>query len=761
MGQNRAYDRSFFVIGGSVRTTGGSNQLSNGQLAVVDLFASGDNGAAVLSSFLGTPKDKKKLAIQVGSPAIEATRSFSDKVNSTTPFSLNEIKKLRVSAPERTKQIMDEVILGYNGFDDATAFDFKIGQAYLNISLELRNGAIQYRGGATDTELVHVQVEIPACDVFNNCEDCDECANVDCQAITLEAIERLKNHQISGGMLVSEFVDITPVFGNCEDPATAALIPYNYYTLDVCDTGDAEALALVAAQYNVPVIRINRTGSTSTYQMLLAASAGYPNDYTQGIASIIKGCETCPAGYSLVEGGYLYAITIEDNGTDLTAAITAALANAKLVAGTMQRGEGSNAGVGFYTAVYSSPITSSEIASFVGTSTNARNTATVDLVGDVHDVCENSAVTYAEWALGDTCNAITETYSIVLPDNECGESRLEELQGAYAGLTIAIADSLTNSVVSVQLTGANGEANLTIGGVVYPVVFQFTLEETAGVFVSTFGAILEGLGYILTASGAFINISGTNAAVEGITIENDSNGDLDGIVGEPTPAEDRKNCFTRYTTTVVSNLVCEACSPVFLDYYRTTAPNTFATHMWTKDANVGSNPSGNCLCGIKIKGKPFILSGDEALRDIVSFTESGTEVQISGGYPSEIREGIGHIPKGTYATTWISRYTPRTHLYGNLREIEKEGVAYFRGTNYQSNYLSRLILNETAAVQNNIAQAVVYYLEIDHNTHSNGFAGRHEQSTSYNIYVEYGKHQEVENLLNALATSAGVPGVHA
>jgi hypothetical protein len=760
MGQNRAYDRSFFVIGGSVRTTGGSNQLSNGQLAVVDLFASGDNGAAVLSSFLGIPKDKKKLAIQVGSPAIEATRSFSDKVNSTTPFSLSEIKKLRVSAPERTKQIMDEVILGYNGFDDATAFDFKTGQAYLNISLELRNGAIQYRGGATDTELVHVQVEIPACDVYNNCEDCDECANVDCQTITLEAIERLKNHQISGGMLVSEFVDITPVFGNCEDPATATLIPYNYYTLDVCDTGDAEALALVAAQYDVPVIRINRTGSTSTYQILTVGSLGAPNDYTQGIASIIKGCESCPEGYSLVEGGYLYAITIEDDGTDRTAVITAALANAKLVPGTMQRGQGSNAGVGFYTAVYSSPITSAEIASFVGTSTNSRNTATVDLVGDVHDVCENSAVTEAEWVLGDTCNAITETYSIVLPDNECGESRLEELQGAYAGLTIAIANSLTLQSIDLTLTGDSGEATITIGGVAYNVAFDTSLTVTADEFVAEHGAALLALGFTVTAEDGVITIVGLNAQVAAIEIENLS-GALDGTFGAVQPVEDRKNCFTRYTTTVVSNLVCEACSPVFLDYYRTTAPNTFATHMWTKDANVGSNPSGNCLCGIKIKGKPFILSGDEALRDIVSFTESGTEVQISGGYPSEIREGIGHIPKGTYATTWISRYTPRTHLYGNLREIEKEGVAYFRGTNYQSNYLSRLILNETAAVQNNIAQAVVYYLEIDHNTHSNGFAGRHEQSTSYNIYVEYGKHQDVENLLNALATNAGVPGVHA
>lgn len=760
MGLNRAFDRSFFVIGGSVRTTGGSNQLSNGQFAVVDLFASGDNGAAVLSSFLGLPKDKKRLALQIGGPAIEPTRSFSDAASSTAPFSLNEIKKLRVSAPERTAQIMDELILGYNGFDDATAFSFKKGQSHLNITLELRNGAIQYRGGATERELVHVKVEIPDCDPYNTCDDCDSCANVDCQTVTLEAIERLKNHQLSGGLLVSEFVDITPVFGNCANPATATLIPYAYYTLDVCDTGDAEALALVQAQYDVPVIRINRVGSTSSYQLLLKDSLGAPADYIQAIASIIKGCAECPAGYTAVEGGYLYAITIEDDGVDRSSVIAASLASAKLVVGTVERASGNNGGVGYYTAVYSAPITSAEIASFVGTSTNSRNTATIDLVGDVHDICENDNVTNAVWVKGDICNAITETYSIVLPDNECGEDRLAELQGAYSGLTIAIANSTTQQAVDVTLTGTSGTAEIVVGGIAYDLAFATSLTVTANNFVTEHGAALQALGIIVTAAAGVLTFVGLNAVIAALAINNLTD-DLDGTVANPYPVEDRKNCFTRYTTSVVSNLVCEACSPVFLDYYRTSAPDSFGTFMWKKDENAGSNPTGNCLCGIKFKGKPFILSGDEALRDIVAFTESGTELQVSGGYADEIREGIGHIPKGTYEVTWVSRYVPRTHLYGNLREIEKEGRAYFRGTGYQQNYLTRLLLNEEAAVQNNVAQAVVYYVEVDHNTHSNGFAGKHESSISYQIFVEYGKHQAVEDLLNNLAANAGIPGVHA
>jgi|GEM_PF-2661951 len=849
MGLNRAFGRQFFVAGGNVKTSGGAGNLAKGQLAIVDNTQNNGDGAVVLSSFLGIPKNKKKLAIQLGVPPTPVTRSFSDKALSTQMFALEDIKSLRVSVPQRSEIVLDEFTLGYNGFDADSAFTFKKGQAYFNIALEIRNGAMQYRGGATDVEVVNVKVEVPECDVFDTCEDCDTCASVDCKAIILEAIERLKTHQLSGGQNVEEFVEITPVFGECDNTPDNTLIPYNFWTLEVCDTGDDEALALVAAQYDVPVRRKSRSGSTSVYEILLADSVADPSAYSQSIGSIIKGCAVCPDGYTATPEGYLYAITIEDNGADLSSTITTNLANAKYVSATIARASGNNGGVGFYTAIYSSPITGAEIATFVSTATNARNTATIDLVGQVASMCSNSTTSTTDWVQGATCNAVTESYSIVLADNECGDNRLAELQGAYSDLVIEVAMS-DNYSRTIALTGTSGTATVTIDGDAYTATFATSLTVTGSNFVTTnASAILAASGVTVTAAAGVLTLQGPQAIVAGTTIAN-ATGDLAGLLGARVAVtltgtsgtanvnvngtnylatfpgsggltvaasdfvtshaaallaegivvtssaavltfvgltdsitgttvtnatgnlagtvaaisgsyfqmEDRRNCKTRYTTTVISNLVCEACSDVFLDYYRTKAPNAFGAHQWKKDVQE-VNVNGNCLCGIKFKGKYFVLAGDEALRDMVTFTESATQINGVAGYTTEIREGIGHLPKGTFNADWITRYVPRTHLYGNARAIEKEGLAFFKGTNYQSNYLTRILLGETATVGDHLAQYRVYYLEVANTEYAGGFAGKHTNNVSYEIYVENGKHTAVQNLLNNLAANAGVPPV--
>jgi hypothetical protein len=846
MGLNRAFGRQFFVAGGNVKTSGGANNLAKGQLAVVDITQNNGDGAVVLSSFLGIPKEKKKLAIQLGVPPTPVTRSFSDKALSTQIFALEDIKKLRVSVPERSEIVLDEFTLGYNGFDAASAFTFKKGQAYFNVALEIRNGALQYRGGATDVEIVNVKVEVPECDVFDTCEDCDECAAVDCKAIILEAIERLKTHQLSGGQNVEEFVEITPVFGECDNTPDNTLIPYNFWTLEVCDTGDDEALALVAAQYDVPVRRKSRSGSTSVYEILLADTASDPSDYTQSIGSIIKGCADCPEDYTATPEGYLYAITIEDNGADLSSTITTNLANAKYVSGTIARANGNNGGVGFYTAIYSSVITGTEISTFINAATNGK-TATIDPVGKVAAMCSNSATTTTAWVQGATCNAVTESYSIVLSDNECGDNRLEELQGAYSDLVIAVAmtDNYSRTItltgssgtatvtvdgdtytatyatsltvtaanfvathaatllsasdvkvtaaagvltfegpqaiiaamtianasgnlagttgarVAVTLTGSGGTANVNVNGVDYLSTFDTNLTTTAAAFVTDHAADLLLEGIVVTSSAAVLTFVGLTELVTGITVTNATTnlaGTVAAISGDYFQMEDRRNCKTRYTTTVVSNLVCDACSDVFLDYYRTKAPNAFGAHQWKKDVQE-VNVNGNCLCGIKFKGKYFVLAGDEALRDMVTFTESATQINGVAGYTTEIREGIGHLPKGSYNADWINRYVPRTHLYGNARAIEKDGLAFFKGANYQSNYLTRILLGETATVGDHLAQYRVYYLEVANTEYAGGFAGKHTNNISYEIYVENGKHTAIQNLLNNLAANAGVPPV--
>lgn len=759
MGLNRAFDRPFFVIGGAVKTTGGSLDLAKGQLALIDQSVTTANGAKVVTSTAGKDKKAKDFVLRLGVADRESNRSYSNKDESTMPFSLSDIVDLKVSAPERTEQSLDEVIIGYDGMNDNSAFSFQTGDAYFRLSLELKGGAVAFRGGKGDTEVVNINIEVPECDPFNNCEECDECSTVDCKAVTLEAIERLKRKQLSGGLTVDQLIDITPVF-SCDNPATVAEVAWNYFCLEVCDTGTDEAEALVAAQYDVPVKRIDRVGPTSTYQLLLPATAGNPADFDQTIASLIKGCEDCPAGWDEVAGGFVYAVTIEDNGTDLTAVFEGNIPG--IETGTTVKADGQNAGVGYYTFVVNDPLTDAEINAFLALG-DPHSTATFSKAMAVADICTNDTVTSTAWTACGTCNVIEEVYTIVLPDNECGEDRLAELSAAYdTAVTIAQTDG---TQLDITVTGGAGGEVLafTIGGNTYSETFDTDAATTVTNFVANnAAAIFANHGITVTDEGAGV-LRFTAPDYDYVEPVDASTGTFNTSFDEPVTVQvdDRNACQTRYQTTVVSNIVCDECDPIFKDYYTSQAPESYDTAKWEKVETVGALPDGNCLCGIRFKSREFILEGDEALRDLVGFTETSTQIRVAAGYPEEIREGIGRLPEGRYEPKYLSRWIPRTHLGGNLRAFENEGRAYFRGLNYRKDYLGRLLRGETSNIEEQSKQYIQYTLTVSHFNHTQGFASRINEDINYDIFVEVGKHNAVENLLNALASGAGVPTVQA
>ena len=750
------HDRDYFVIGGSVKLTGGSLNLSKGQLALVDQKNSTVDGLGVLSTLAGKSKRDKDLVLRLGVSDRGATRSHTNGSQKTLPFSLDEVVDLKVSAPENTVQQIDEVILGYDGINPETAFDFKTGDATFRVTLELKGDALAYRGGGeSDCEYVSVNVDIPDCNDTDDCEACDPCASIDPKEIIEETIERLKNRQVVGGNTVSQFVDITPVF-RCDDPRTATEIPYDYYCVSICDSGTQEALALVAQQYDTPVIRTERVGSTSTYQMLLLQSAGAPADYGQTIASLIKGCEACPAGYTASPEGILYTISMEDDGVDQIALVEALPG---FVAATSNREDGGAAGVGFYTIVLDDELTEAEITSFLGTGA-VQSTAIIESFGVVASICEDATVTNNAWAVCGTCNAIEETYTITLADDTCGNDRLVELNGAYVS-TVTIATYAATSV-DITLTGTSGTANVNLEGIDYLATWDTSLTVTADNFVTAHAAaILDAHNAVVTAAAGVLTFVTPDDDHTLPTITNATT-DLAGTVETPAavtiPAQDA--CQTKYSISVVSNLVCDECDPVFEDFYRTDAPAPYDFQAWVKDANVGSNPVGTCLTGIRIKGKAFLLEAEEALRDTVGFVETSTMIRAAAGYPLEVREGIGRIKQGAYLGRHLSRWVPRTHLAGNLRDLENEGRSYFRGYDYKE-YLGRLLTGEISNMEDQMKQYVMYTLQIRSGKHAQGFGGRVSQDINYHVWVEVGRNGAVETLLNDIATHAGVPAVRA
>ena len=108
-------DRVFTLIDGNVLTSGGSLNIANGQLAIVNSSAAPtQNGKKVLSTFKGLPKDTD-FQIKVGKAPLEVSRSQTNKDYESLPFKLSEIADFKVFAPESRGMVTDEVIIGYNG----------------------------------------------------------------------------------------------------------------------------------------------------------------------------------------------------------------------------------------------------------------------------------------------------------------------------------------------------------------------------------------------------------------------------------------------------------------------------------------------------------------------------------------------------------------------------------------------------------------------------------------------------------------------
>ena len=207
-----------------------------------------------------------------------------------------------------------------------------------------------------------------------------------------------------------------------------------FYSLTLCDTGDDSALSLVRQQYTgVRVERTKRVGAISTYELLQPTVATAPAAFRQTLASIIKGCEDCPAGYTATPEGFFYVITLEDAGVDKTSVIEG-LPN--FVTGTAAKADGQVAGQGFYTVVLSKKLTKAQINTFVDTN----DTATVDYVATVEAICTNATITTTAWVVGSTLTLSKRDFYIDLPDTDCNglSNRLAELQSAYPTLTVEL-----------------------------------------------------------------------------------------------------------------------------------------------------------------------------------------------------------------------------------------------------------------------------------------------------------------------------------
>lgn len=419
MAIHKPYDRHF-VSTGAVKTEGGSLNLALGQLGVFKVNTKHNaQGLEALSNFKNLSK-KEKVEIKVG--------NNTNVVSSTHPFEIGKIKGLRVSAPQKTEQTVDEVIIGYNGLDESTSITFGVGE-FKEINLRLSGEKVGLLGYPEGFVNLTIPLDTKRCSYYakDKCNgNCDECASVNPLPVLLAGFQRFLNTPLKGGVKVTDLIEYD-LIKKCTGAATTLnKVEYKFYELSIVDSGTLEALSAVQSQYpKEKVVRKSRKGNVTTYE-IVRPTAGVTAlaKFKRGADSFIKDCKACVAGWDAVEGGFLYTLQTEDENPNTNLEVIEGVK-----AGTIVKGGVTTEGLYSYTFVAEKELAKDKIDTYLND--NKDKSVVLTLVGKVSSVCKSDAVTEFAWTEKATCNAILQEYILDLPDTKCGADRLDELKAHY------------------------------------------------------------------------------------------------------------------------------------------------------------------------------------------------------------------------------------------------------------------------------------------------------------------------------------------
>ena len=428
MALHRAQDRLLPTLNGNVMTSGGSLNLAKGQLGIFEVKKRTANGLPAVSDFAGMAKHER-LQLRIGKNENGIARTQSNKNNESRTFKLGEVTGLEVHAPN-SKKIVDEFLIGYNGVagSELDFSDVAVGDTE-KLDIKLSHGIIGLLDYPDACTYLSLNFEKEREDQTN-------------QEIVEQAVKRLKRTVLKEMVPVTEAIEINPI--NSESPASVPnAVEHTIYNLQVTDAGDSNALAQIQAQYDFKVERSDRNGLVSTYSVLLPtiASSGVPTAFSQSVASVIKGCEDCPSGFTAEDGGFIYYVSVEDDGEDATEDLDGTTSGLDgiphLITDAVVK-QGQDGGKGIYAVATDTQLTPAEIATFVDESP----TAEISYVAKTEDICNNSSTSTIAWTAGVVGNATTQEFTLTLSDDDCGNNKLAAVEAQYPELSISAGSSV-------------------------------------------------------------------------------------------------------------------------------------------------------------------------------------------------------------------------------------------------------------------------------------------------------------------------------
>lgn len=220
-------------------------------------------------------------------------------------------------------------------------------------------------------------------------------------------------------------------------------------------------------------------------------------------------------------------------------------------------------------------------------------------------------------------------------------------------------------------------------------------------------------------------------------------------------------CQHKFKTTVVTSMVCDECDDIFKDFYVSKAPESYRQRNWKRlgavagDGTIIPDPlPKNCKTGILFKAKDYLICPSDCLMDKLVFEEGSVRIAVNGGYPDEQREAISTYFNPIH-TEYKSTWAPRTHMGGNLIDMENQSRMYFDFRSTHEKRMEKVFANEETRLDF-LTQYADFALTYKPSRYSNAFGARKDDHITIHFYVPYGAHEGIQALFDMLAASSGI-----
>lgn len=217
-------------------------------------------------------------------------------------------------------------------------------------------------------------------------------------------------------------------------------------------------------------------------------------------------------------------------------------------------------------------------------------------------------------------------------------------------------------------------------------------------------------------------------------------------------------CQTVYSTTVLSNLICEECSPIFHDIFGAEAPARFELVDWVEVRE--GDWDETALMGIRVRGKKMVLGGTEEFRRDIPTLYTSTRVSLSNEAPGEVSQSYNKGTNGRFAVKILSHATEPGGLGFQLRDMEARTKVYFTQEAAHCNNYASYVLGEESLLKD-FKQYITYTVRVKRSHPSQSFSGDVTVNYDYIFAVELGRQADIQTLVNHIATGAGLPTVSA